>query len=94
MNRICAFVLYTTLAVVLSGCGITLFSPTISPTYTSTNPEVMRIGGDTPGSKEPEQLHLGSYCLQVMDQWKADGKTPDGQIIWTKDIFRKVVPCR
>lgn len=94
MNRICVFVSCAALAVVLSGCGTTLFSPTISPTYTSTNPEMMRIGGDAPSSKEPEQLHMGSYCLQVMDKWKADGKTPDGQVIWTKDSFRKVVPCR
>ena len=42
----------------------------------------MRIGGETPGNKEPEILNLGSYCLQVTDKWKNDGKTPDGQAIW------------
>jgi hypothetical protein len=90
MNKICMFVIYAAIAVTLAGCGTT----TINPNYTSTNPELMRIGGETPGNKEPELLQLGSYCLQVQDKWKADGKTPDGQMIWTKDSFRKVAPCK
>jgi hypothetical protein len=53
----------------------------------------MRIGGDTPVDKEPEIVNLGSYCLKVTEKWKADGKTPDGQTIWSKDSFRKVTSC-
>jgi len=93
MNKICTFFAYAALAVTLSGCGM-FGTSTINPNYTSANPELMRIGGDAPGNKEPEHLNLGSYCLQVVDKWKADGKTPDGQMIWTKDSFRKVTPCR
>ena len=90
MNKICVLCAYAAVAVVLAGCGAT----TINPNYTSANPEFMRIGGETPGNKEPEILNLGSYCLQVTDKWKNDGKTPDGQAIWTKDTYRKVTPCR
>ncbi|MCL1980752.1 MAG: hypothetical protein FWG62_06720 [Proteobacteria bacterium] len=77
-------------ALILAGCG----AATIAPNYQSTNPDLMRIGGDTPGQKEPEIINMGSYCLQVNDKWKTDGKTPDSQTIWTKDTFRKVIPCR
>ena len=93
MNKMCIFCVYAALAVTLAGCGM-FGTTTINPNYTSANPELMRIGGETPGNKEPEHLNLGSYCLQVVDKWKADGKTPDGQTIWTKDSFRKVTPCR
>ncbi len=93
MNKMCMFFVYAAIAVTLTGCGM-FGTTTINPNYTSANPELMRIGGETPGNKEPEHLNLGSYCLQVVDKWKADGKTPDGQMIWTKDSFRKVTPCR
>ncbi|MGI6655621.1 MAG: hypothetical protein ACOX5Z_02115 [Desulfobulbus sp.] len=73
----------------LSGCGAT----TVKPNYTSEDPQIMRIGGEMPSAAEAEVLNLGSYCVQVRDQWKEDGKTPDGQQIWTKDSFRRVVPC-
>jgi hypothetical protein len=90
MNKVGVFFIYAFVAVTLAGCG----AATIAPNYQSTNPELMRIGGDTPGNKEAEILNMGSYCLQVTDKWKVDGKTPDGQTIWTKDSFRKVIPCR
>ncbi|WP_028318983.1 hypothetical protein [Desulfobulbus elongatus] len=90
MKKMCVFAAYAVAALALAGCG----AATIAPNYQSTNPDLMRIGGDTPGQKEPEIINMGSYCLQVMDKWKADGKTPDGQMIWTKDSFRTAVPCR
>ena len=90
MKKIAALLVSATVAAVLAGCGTT----TINPNYTSANPDLMRIGGNEPSSTDPQILNLGSYCLQVTEEWKVDGKTPDGQIIWTKDSSRKVVPCR
>ncbi|TKB28255.1 hypothetical protein FCL47_01810 [Desulfopila sp. IMCC35006] len=90
MNRICAFFVYAGIAVALSGCG----AATINPNYTSAKPDLMRIGGGMPDAKGPEILNLGSYCLQVTEKWNADGKTPDDQVIWTKDSIRRVVPCQ
>lgn len=76
--------------VALVGCG----AATIKPNYTSSNTDLLRIGGEKPEDKSPETINMGSYCLQVADQWKEAGKTPDNQIIWSKDTFRKVVPCQ
>ncbi|ADW17344.1 hypothetical protein Despr_1174 [Desulfobulbus propionicus DSM 2032] len=90
MKKICVLFMYAAVAAALVGCG----TATIPPNYSSTNPDLMRIGGDTPGSREPEIINMGSYCLQVTEKWKADGKTPDDQIIWTKDSYRKAIPCR
>ena len=90
MKRVCACAVYVMAALALAGCGAT----TIAPNYHSANPDLLRIGGDTPGQKEPEIINMGSYCLQVTDKWKTEGKTPDGQAIGTKDSFRKVIPCR
>jgi hypothetical protein len=84
------FFVCAAIALVLSGCG----TATIKPNYTSTNPDLMRIGGDKPGDMEPEVINMGIYCLQVTEKWKADGKTPDGQTIWSKDSIRKVIPCQ
>ncbi len=91
MKKVAALLVYAAAAAALAGCGGTA---TINPNYTSANPELMRIGGDAPGAKEPQILNLGSYCLQEREEWKADGKTPDGQTIWVKSSYRKVVPCR
>ena len=90
MNKLPLYLASAALALTLAGCGAT----TIAPTYQSTNPDLMRVGGDVPGQKEPEIINMGSYCLQVIDKWKVDGQTPDGQKIYTKDSYRKVVPCR
>jgi predicted small lipoprotein YifL len=89
MKKIAALLVFAAVAAVLAGCG----AKTMPPSYTSANPDLMRIGGDEPSSTEPVILNLGSYCLQVRDEWKADVKTPDGFTIWTKDSYRKVVPC-
>ena len=78
------------LTATLAGCATT----TINPNYSSANPELMFIGKDAPAEKPAEKLNLGSYCLNVSEKWKVDGKTPDGQTIWTKDSFRSAVPCR
>nr|WP_321467412.1 hypothetical protein [uncultured Desulfobulbus sp.] len=90
MKKIAAMLVCGAVAAALAGCG----AKTIPPSYTSANPDLMRIGGDEPENKEAQILNLGSYCLQVREEWKVDGKTPDGQTIWTKDSYRKVVPCR
>lgn len=99
MGKICAFFMYAAIAVTLAGCSglnsLNMGGPaTVNPNYTSADPDLMRIGGEAPSEKEPEILNLGSYCLRVTEKWKADGKTPDGQILWTRDTFRKVTPCR
>lgn len=93
MNKMCKFALYAAISVSLAGCGV-FGTTTIPPNYTSANPDLMRIGGEAPSNKEPEMINMGSYCLQVTEKWKEDGKTPDGQRIWSKDSFRKAVPCR
>jgi hypothetical protein len=90
MKRLILFFMYATVTFALAGCGTT----TINPNYSSANPDLMFIGGEPPAAKAPETLNLGSYCLNITEKWKKDGKTPDGQTIWTKDSFRKVVPCR
>lgn len=90
MNKFCKYIVYGAMTAIMAGCAVT----TVTPTYTSSNPDMMRIGGDKPGDKEAETINMGSYCLQVTEKWKMDGKTPDGQSIWTKDSYRKVIPCR
>ena len=82
---VCAGLVITT-----SGCGVS----TINPNYTSTDTDLMRIGGDKPVDNEPEVVNMGSYCLKVSKKWKADGKTPDGQTIWTMDSLRQTAPCQ
>ena len=83
------FVCITLTTVLLAGCATTL-----KPNYISNNPDLMRIGGDKPQDKTPEVNNLGTYCLQVTEHWKSGGKTPDGEVIWTKDTFRKAVTCQ
>ncbi|MDR3629509.1 MAG: hypothetical protein P4L42_04160 [Desulfocapsaceae bacterium] len=90
MNAFCKLFICAGIAVSLAGCGL----GTMKPNYTSTNNDLLRIGGDKPSDKEPEIINSGSYCLQIIDKWKADGKTPDGQTIWSKDSLRKALPCR
>jgi len=91
MKKACILATCAVTALTLAGCGM---ATTIAPNYQSTNPDLMRIGGEAPGQKEPEIINMGSYCLQVTNRWKTDGKTPDGQTIWTMDSLRKVIPCR
>ena len=89
MNKRLMFFLCAAVAVTITGCA----STTMKPNYTSTNTDLLRIGGDKPGDKEPELVNMGSYCLQITEKWKADGKTPDGLTIWSKDTARKTAPC-
>ena len=88
MKKVCVFAVCAFAALSLVGCASTL-----APTYQATLSDQMRIGGDMPEQKEPQIINGGSYCLQVTDKWKSIDKTPDGQKIWTKDTFRKAVPC-
>lgn len=90
MKKIAALLVCGAVAAALAGCG----AKTVSPSYTSTNPDLMRIGGTEPENGQVQIENLGSYCLQVRDEWKGEGKTPDGQTIWTKDSYRTVVPCQ
>jgi hypothetical protein len=76
--------------IAVSACGMA----TIKPNYTSVNTDLMRIGEEKPVDKEPEIINMGSYCLKVTEKWKADGKTPDDQTIWSKDSIREAVPCQ
>lgn len=90
MKKLCVFIGCAAITAIIAGCG----PATINPNYSSANPDLMRIGGESPGDKGPEMINMGSYCLSVTEKWKADGKTPDGQTLWSKDSLRKAVPCR
>jgi hypothetical protein len=90
MRKFCILLVCGILAAAASGCG----TATIKPNYTSTDTDLMKIGGEKPIDKEPEIINMGSYCLKVTETWKADGKTPDGQSIWSKDSLREAVPCQ
>ena len=90
MKKIYLFCVCTAFTVAMTGCG----AKTITPNYTTIDADQMQIGGKKPADKEPEIINMGSYCLQVTDKWKVDGKTPDGQEIYSKDTFRKAVPCK
>ena len=72
-----------------SGC-----SQVIKPNYTSTKPDIMRVGGDTPSAPKTSVENVGSFCVEISDNWHQDGETPDGQALWAKDTARKVVPCK
>jgi hypothetical protein len=89
MNKICQYFACAAMALTIAGCA----SPIITPTYLSSDTELMRIGSEQPNDKEPVIVNMGSYCMQTAEKWKADGKTPDGQTIWTKDSLRKVALC-
>ncbi|GHE22867.1 hypothetical protein [Halomonas urumqiensis] len=76
-------------AAVLSGCA----SNAISPSYTSSNPDIMRISENRPGNPEKRIENLGSYCVEITETWNDHGTTPDGQTLWAKDSARAVVRC-
>jgi len=85
-RQICLFLLVGSLS---TGC-----SQVIKPNYTSTKPDIMRVGGDTPSEPKTITENVGSFCLEVSNNWHQDGETPDGQALWAKDTARKVVPCK
>jgi hypothetical protein len=73
----------------LAGCATT-----IAPTYTTSNPDIMRIGGSKPENPAAVVENSGSFCVETSEQWNDHGKTPDGQSLWAKDTIRRVVPCQ
>lgn len=76
------------IVVILMGC-----STTLKPSYSSTDPDAMRIGNEKPEDKASEVMNMGSFCQEVSHRWNEDGKTPDGQKVWSKAITRKIIPC-
>ncbi|CAK0767035.1 conserved exported hypothetical protein [Gammaproteobacteria bacterium] len=76
-------------SVLLAGC-----STPLKPNYTTTNPELIRIGGEKPVERSAEIMNTGTYCLRISHIWKSDTKTPDGDTIWTMDTFRKATACK
>ncbi|HSP31843.1 MAG TPA: hypothetical protein VLO13_07545 [Halomonas sp.] len=77
------------LTVLVAGCA----SSTIAPSYTTDNPDIMRIGGDRPANRDTTVESAGSFCLETSERWNDHGRTPDGQTLWAKDTMRKVVAC-
>jgi hypothetical protein len=75
-------------AATLSGCA----GNTITPDYSSTDPNV-QVGGEQPVDSGPTKEDIGSFCMEVSQKWHEDGETPDGKTLWSRDTFRKVVPC-
>jgi hypothetical protein len=90
MSKLSKYSVCAAIAFALTGCA----SSMITPTYLSSDTELLRIGYEKPNDKEPVVTNMGSYCMQTSEKWKADGKTPDGQTIWSKDSLRSVVPCQ
>ena len=90
MSKLYKYFVSAAIALTMAGCA----APMITPTYLSADTELLRIGSEKPTDKEPVITNLGSYCLQTDEKWESDGKTPDGQTIWSKDSLRKVVPCK
>ncbi len=78
----------------LAGSLATGCAQVIKPNYTSSKPDIMRVGGDTPSTPKTTTENVGSFCLEISDNWHQDGETPDGQALWAKDTARKVVPCK
>ncbi|MCP1315288.1 MULTISPECIES: hypothetical protein [unclassified Halomonas] len=76
--------------VLVAGCA----STTVAPRYTSSNPDVLRVGGERPANADPRTEDMGSYCLETSERWNEHGRTPDGQTLWAKDTLRKVMPCK
>ena len=67
-------------------------SNTIVPNYAASNPN-MKVGNERPEDSTETIENAGSFCLQISEKWHKDGKTPDYKALWSKDTFRKVVPC-
>lgn len=82
--------LWAGLVVLLGGCA----SGAIAPSYTSENPDIMRIGNQRPADPQVTVESLGSYCLEITETWSEQGATPDGQMLWALNTQRKVVPCQ
>ncbi|WP_447529482.1 MULTISPECIES: hypothetical protein [unclassified Vreelandella] len=87
---LCRFLPALLATLLVAGCA----SSTVAPRYTSSNPDIMRVGGERPSNPDPRTEDLGSYCLESTERWNEQGRTPDGQTLWAKDTLRKVVPCQ
>jgi len=72
----------------LAGCG----GGTIRPDYGSSNPN-LQVGGGKPEDGAPAIENAGAFCLEVREVWDEDGKTPDGERIYTRDTLRRAVSC-
>jgi hypothetical protein len=75
-------------ATLLAGCGTT----TIRPDYASTS-EYLQIGGRKPVNPTPTIENAGAFCLEVREEWSEDGRTPDGEPLFTRDTLRRAVAC-
>ncbi len=82
--------LWLGLVVLLAGCT----GGAIAPSYTSENPDIMRIGNERPADPQVTIESLGSYCLEITETWSEQGTTPDGQSLWALNTRREVVPCQ
>ncbi len=83
-------VLWGGVIALLAGCG----GGAIAPSYTSENPDIMRIGNQRPADPQVTVESLGSYCLEITETWSEQGTTPDGQTLWALSTRREVVPCQ
>jgi hypothetical protein len=75
-------------ALAFGGCA----SNTITPDYTSSDPNA-QVGGERPADTPPTKEDIGSFCMEVSHKWHEDGETPDGKALFSRDTFRKIVPC-
>jgi hypothetical protein len=82
------FILLAGVVALTAACA----SNTIVPNYSASNPN-MKVGNERPEDTEDTIENAGSFCLQINEKWHKDGKTPDDKALWSKDTFRKVVPC-
>lgn len=82
------FVLLAGVVALTAACA----SNTIVPNYSASNPN-MKVGNERPEDTEDTIENAGSFCLSINEKWHKDGKTPDDKALWSKDTFRKVVPC-
>ena len=82
------FVLLAGVVALTAACA----SNTIVPNYSASNPN-MKVGNERPEDTAETIENAGSFCLQISEKWHKDGETPDDKALWSKDTFRKVVPC-
>ena len=80
--------------ILASGVALTAAcaSNTITPNYSASNPN-MTVGNERPEDTQATIENAGSFCMEVSEKWHKDGQTPDDKALWSKDTFRKVVPC-
>ena len=81
-------VVLCTTTLLLAGCG----NGTIRPDYASTN-ENLQIGGRKPADPPATIENAGAFCLEVREEWHEDGRTPDGERLFTRDTLRRAVAC-